>query len=286
MKIANYKLHSIPTGIFGLDGGAMFGVVPKTLWSKQNPPDDQNRIDLETRLLLAVSDKYKVLIDTGNGEDFETKYNNPKFQTIFRISNYNLEKHLNKLSLGVDDITHVILTHLHFDHAGGATKIKNGKLVPTFKNAKYYIQKKNLETAKNPNERERASYFRQNFEPLVENNQLCVVEGDKQILNNISVMVFDGHTLGMQAVKIEDQTKTLVFCADLIPTTSHIKLAWGMGYDVDPLKVIREKKEFLESASQKGWHLFFEHDPKVECGQVGYNGRNFYIENIINLEIG
>ena len=278
LNIGGYSLRSIPTGIFGLDGGAMFGVVPKNLWSIYHKPDEKNRIALEARALLLISDKRKILIDTGNGGNFVTKHGErlgSKFAKIYNISDSLLVSNLSKYGLSVDDITHVILTHLHFDHAGGATTSGKTGLVPTFKNAKYFIQKGNLETAKHPNAREKASYFKANFEPLLEHGVLDVLDGDVDIMDHISVSVLNGHTLGMQIVKIQDDKNTLVYCADAIPTSTHVKLAWGMGYDINPLLVIEEKRKLLTNAVDKKWYLYFEHDPKIACARVVHNGKDF-----------
>ncbi len=281
LKIGDYTLKSIPTGIFGLDGGAMFGVVPKNLWAIKHKPDEQNRIALESRVLLLESMQHKIIIDTGNGGDFILKHGErlgSKFASLYNIPETLLIDNLAKHGIKPDDVTHVILTHLHFDHAGGATtKGKKSKLVPTFKNAKHFIQKSNLENALNPNPREKASYYKANFEPLLEFGILDTIDGDCDLMDNISVAVFDGHTVGMQAVKIHDDNTTLIYCSDAIPTTSHVKLAWGMGYDVNPLLVVKEKQLLLKEASKKNWYLYFQHDPTIECAKVKDNGRDFEI---------
>ena len=287
LKIGGYNLKSIPTGIFGLDGGAMFGIVPKNLWAIKHKPDEQNRIALESRVLLLESDKNKIIIDTGNGGDFVLKYGDrlgSKFAKLYNIPQTLLIENLAKEGLSPEDITHVILTHLHFDHAGGVTtEGEGGKLVPTFKNAKHYIQKSNLENAKTPNPREKASYYKANFEPLIEYGVLETVEGSLDLMENISVVVCDGHTVGMQVVKIHDDSATVLYCTDAIPTTSHVKLAWGMGYDINPLLVVKEKRDLLKEASEKNWYLYFQHDPIIECARVKDNGKDFAVESIHQL---
>ncbi|MFP5520682.1 MAG: MBL fold metallo-hydrolase [Bdellovibrionia bacterium] len=284
LKIGPYEICSLPTGIFGLDGGAMFGTVPKVLWEKSNPADEKNRISMEARALLLKSPHANIIIDTGNGGDFVKKYGEklgPKFAEMYNIQDPSpaILKAIAKHGLDTQDITHVILTHLHFDHAGGATTEKNDRLVPTFENAKYYVQKRNLETARNPNLRERASYYAANFEPLIEANVLTQLEGDtEELLPGISVYVSDGHTQGQQVVKISDKQNTLLYCADLIPTSSHVRLPWLMGYDLNPLLLMEEKKKFLEQASQHQWHLFFEHDPYCDSATVAVNGADFAVK--------
>lgn len=284
VKIGDYQVCPLPTGIFGLDGGAMFGTVPKVLWEKSNPPDEKNRIPMEARALLLKSDKYKIVIDCGNGGDFITKYGEKlggKFSEMYNISSTgpSLEKSLNAAGTRFEDITHVILTHLHFDHAGGATFALNGKLVPRFPNAKYYVQKKNLETAEKPNLREKASYFPANFKPLIEADKLILLDGDlENIVPGISVQVSHGHTQGQQIVWIEATgCKPLVYCADLVPTSSHVRTAWLMGYDLNPLLLMEEKKKYLSTAAAKGAYLYFEHDPYCDAASIEEKDGDFKV---------
>lgn len=298
LAIGDYTIHSIPTGFFALDGGAMFGTVPKTLWQKSNPADDQNRIQMEARALLLKSKDRNILIDTGNGSDFIAKYGaklGGKFAEIYAIENSivhatnsalektQLEKSLNLCGLEASDITDVILTHLHFDHAGGATKEINGKILPAFPKAQYHLQKNNLLTAKNPNSREKASYLSANFEPLIEAQVLNLIEGDQQnYFPNVSLKVTDGHTLGQQVVIVEDQSQSLVYCADLIPTSSHVRSAWIMGYDLDPLKIIEEKRQLLSNLLNNKQHensyLFFEHDPYCDLASFEMVQQDFHVK--------
>ena len=281
LKIGEYEIIPIPTGIFGLDGGSMFGTVPKVLWEKSNPPDEKNRIKMEARALLLKSPTRKIIIDCGNGHDFIAKYGEKlgtKFAEMYGLdeSGPSLEKSLKAAGVGFKDVTDVILTHLHFDHAGGGTTEKNGELVPTFPNAKYYVQKKNLETASHPNIREKASYFPANYEPLQKAKVLNLLDGPvTDLLPGISVMISNGHTQGQQMVKVSDGTNTLVYCGDVIPTSSHVRLAWVMGYDLEPLTLIEEKEKILSQAADQGWYLFFEHDPNRSMSKVIRNGSDF-----------
>ena len=240
-----------------------------------------------------------MIVDTGNGADFVAKYGEKlgqKFATMYNIpasSGPAVLDVLKEKGLQADEITDVILTHLHFDHAGGATTVREGQLVPTFPKATYYVQKDNLETAKNPNVREKASYFPANFEPLLD--VLEVLDGPvENLLPDISVRLSYGHTKGQQNVLVSDANHTLVYCGDVIPTASHVKLAWVMGYDLHPLLLIEEKHKLLTEAAENKWFLFFEHDPYVECANVQYDPhkKNFdviaqfylYPDNIKNEE--
>lgn len=292
LQIGEYILHSVPTGQFKLDGGAMFGTVPKVLWEKTNPADDHNRILMEARALLVKGKDRVILIDNGNGSDFKLKYGEAagaKFEQMYGVSDpddttkASLYGSLKKLGLKTSDITDVILTHLHFDHAGGSTCARDGKLAPTFENATYYIQKENLETALNPNRREKASYLKPNFQPLIDAGVLKTLEGPQELFPGIHLSLTHGHTVGQQNVLITDGDHSLFYCADLIPTSTHTKLAWVMGYDLDPLKIIEEKEVILKKADEQNWNLFFEHDPYCDAAQVKFNGKDFEVTKRFQL---
>jgi glyoxylase-like metal-dependent hydrolase (beta-lactamase superfamily II) len=284
LKIGPYEVCPLPTGVFGLDGGAMFGTVPKVLWEKSNPPDEKNRIKMEARALLLKSPDCNIVIDCGNGTDFLAKFGEklgPKFAEMYNIDpeGPSLEKSLKKHGLGFNDIHHVILTHLHFDHAGGGTKEENGKLVPTFPNARYYVQQLNLETAQKPNIREKASYFPANYAPLLENEKLELLLGNvEELLPGISVYVSNGHTQAQQIVKVSDGKTTLLYCGDVIPTSSHVRLPWIMGYDLNPMLLIEEKETFLNQAADEKWYLYFEHDPDCDAALIAKKGPDFAVE--------
>lgn len=257
MQIGNYKLVTIHSGFIGLDGGAMFGIIPKPLWEKTNPADNSNRVTLATRNLLLVSESRKILIDTGMGNKWDDKAKN-----IYRIDeNLSLEKALRQKGFSFNDITDVILTHLHFDHAGGSTKIENEKLVPAFPNAKYYVQKQNFDWAMNPSDRDRGSYLKENFEPLAKEGVLNFLNSN-EFDENISFEIVNGHTFGQQMVKISDGSTTLLYCADLIPFVSHIRLPYIMSYDLQPLVTLSEKKKYLKQSLDENWILYFGHDPE------------------------
>lgn len=290
LKIAAYEVCPIPTGLFGLDGGAMFGTVPKVLWERSNPPDEKNRIPMEARALLLKSPGCNILIDTGNGlgKDFVAKYGEKlgnKFAEMYAMddSGPSLLKSLAAHGLKPEDIHHVILTHLHFDHAGGATTEKDGKLVPTFPKAQYYVQRDNLMTATTPNLRERASYYAANFQPLLEAGVLKVLEGPQEILPGVSVIVSNGHTLAQQVVKVTDGTNTLLYCGDMVPTSSHVKTPWLMGYDLHPLTLMEEKQKYLSEAADHSWYLFFEHDPYCDAALIERSGSDFAVKKRFSL---
>jgi glyoxylase-like metal-dependent hydrolase (beta-lactamase superfamily II) len=273
MKIGNYRLYSIQTGLFRLDGGAMFGVVPKPLWSRTNPADEQNRIDMCMRSLLLISDERKIIIDNGSGYKMSKKLNE-----IYGIDHsvFTMEGELAKLGFKPEDITDVILTHLHFDHAGGSTKRdENGNMQLMFPGAEYHLQKRHWEWAMNPSERDKASFMPDNYMLIDEWKQLKLVDGDAKFDETISLHTVNGHTPAMQLVSIRDESTKLLFTADLFPTTSHIPLPYIMGYDLFPLTTLDEKKKFLPMLADENWLLFFEHDAFTETCKVARTGVGF-----------
>lgn len=275
MKIGKYSVHIIESGYFGLDGGAMFGIVPKPLWERTNPPDELNRIKLATRNLLLVSDSKKILIDTGMGSKWSQK--NKEIYAVDQES-VSLNKSLSGLNLKPEDITDVILTHLHFDHTGGSTVLINGKLEPAFPNATYYVQKQNYQWAVNPSERDKGSYIKENFVPLMEAGVLMQIEGEKQFDDEIDFIIVNGHTFGQQLLKLSDSSNTFLYCCDLFPTTAHIPLPYVMGYDLQPLITVEEKKRILKTALDKDWKLFFEHDPETVYATLTSNDRGISLK--------
>ncbi len=258
MQIGKYQIESVNSGFFALDGGAMFGIIPKPLWQKTNQSDEMNRIKLATRNLLLKSGSKKILIDTGMGDKWDEKSKN-----IYDINQgeFSLSSELAKNNLKPGDITDVILTHLHFDHTGGSTFYENGKLKPYFPNATYYVQRKNFEWAVSPSEKDKGSYIKENFVPLKEEGVLKFLEEGEAFDEEIDFLIVNGHTFGQQLVKISDKKTTLLYSCDLFPTTAHIHLPYIMGYDLQPLITLQEKKKVLEEAVENNWFLLFEHDP-------------------------
>lgn len=282
MKIGKYDIFHVDAGRFRLDGGAMFGVIPKVLWERKSPADDKNRIGMAANLLLLISEDKKILIDTGIGYKSDDK-----FKQIYAIdySEYDLNRSLENLNVTPADITDVILTHFHFDHVGGSTRYnENGKAVPTFPNAKFYVQKKQLEWAKNPIEKDRASFLKENFLPLEDSRQLEILEEDGELFPGIELIIVNGHTTAQQLVLIKSDNKKLLFAADLIPRASHIPIPWVMGYDNEPLKTIQEKKDILARALAENWLIFFEHDPEIQCATIRKGAKDYELGEVVPFE--
>lgn len=261
------QIHVLNTGYFKLDGGAMFGVVPKSLWSRTNPADVNNMCSWALRSLLIEDGNRLILIDTGMGDKQSDKF----FSHYYLHGDDSLEKSLKKLGFHRDDITDVFLTHLHFDHCGGAVEWndqKNG-FRPSFKNATYWSTKDHWEWAINPNDREKASFLKENIAPIQENGQLKFIEKKgnytKDVFDNFDVLFVDGHTESMMIPHIKYKNKTLVFMADLLPSVGHIPLPYVMGYDTRPLITLKEKGVFLNQAMNEKYVLFLEHDAVNEC---------------------
>ena len=274
-KIGRWKVSVLETGDFKLDGGAMMGSVPKVLWEKTNPADSLNRIDLALRCVLVDDGENVVLIETGIGDKYTEE-----FKKMFKIKQEKntLSNTLSKYNYSIKNITHVVLTHLHFDHAGGATtKNNHGQIVPTFPHAKYYISESNWEAGIKPSPRDRASYLKENYLPLLENNVLNIIPENSEIIEGISTYVVNGHTHGQQLIKIKGNNKTLVFCSDLIPLKSHLKLPWIMGYDLKAVLTLEEKKIFLDQAVNNNWILFFYHDPKIVACRITKEGNSYKV---------
>ncbi|MBI3006026.1 MAG: MBL fold metallo-hydrolase [Ignavibacteriales bacterium] len=280
MKIGPYQIHSIETGRFALDGGAMFGVVPWVFWSKTNPPDERQRISLAARCWLIQGNGKNILVDDGNGSKW-----NDKLKDIYRLDNSNsdLISSLKKHDITPNDITDVILTHLHFDHAGGSTTLENGTAVPTFPKAKYYVQKKHWEQSQNPTDKDRASFMSQDYMPLKEHGVMEFVDGEFEIFPGIDLVVCNGHTAAQQLPKISDGKTTMLFCCDLIPTASHVPFPYVMAYDLRPLVTIEEKKKLFPRAYEEKWILFLEHDPNTEAITLKSTDKGFAVDRTIKL---
>ena len=281
MKIGDYSLLPVQTGLFKLDGGAMFGVVPKALWTRTNPSDDMNRIDMCTRALLLDKGDKKILIDTGIGYKLSDKLNK-----IYDVdySKYTLEKSLEEIGLTRDDITDVILTHLHFDHAGGNTIYDEaGNVIPAFPNAVYHVQKKHYNWALNPTERDQASFFPENYKTLEDKGVLNLIEGEHKFDDVITLLPVDGHTPHMQLVKFSDGEKTVVYLADLIPTAGHIPAPYIMGYDLFPLTTLEENKKYLKDIADNDWMIAFEHDPYHEAGKIKLGDKGYMLTEQFNI---
>lgn len=256
--VADLQVSILDAGRLWLDGGAMFGVVPKPMWARERPCDDDNRIELAMNLLLIEDGRSRILIDTGAG----TK-GSEKFRAIHRLETRDAATMLAPAGLTPEDIDVVVVTHLHFDHAGGNTvRSPDGALSPAFPNARYVIQRGELETARRQdNERIRAAFLPENFEPLAsEAGRVELVDGDTSYRSYLSLRLAPGHTPHMQIPVITTPERTVAFLADLVPTTSHLRYPWIMGFDVEPLATLASKKRFLPRAVREGWWVVFEHD--------------------------
>ena len=281
MKIGNYDVFKIKTGLFKLDGGAMFGVVPKSLWNKTNPADERNRIEMCTNSLFLNNGKRKILIDTGIGNKL-----NCKLKDIYAVDNsmFSLENSLKEINIKPEEITDVILTHLHFDHCGGCTYYDDeNQLNLTFPNAIHYVQNKHYEWAKDPTERDKASFIPDDFEPLIKNKNLKLLAGNYKFDDFISLEVVNGHTPFMQIVKIYDEKINIVYAADLIPMASHIPVPYIMGYDLLPLITLQEKKIYLQNAVDNNQFFFFEHDRYTDCASVGEKNGVYFLKDKIKF---
>jgi len=284
------KLYSINTGFFKLDGGAMFGVVPKSIWNKLNPADENNLCSWALRCLLIQEGDRLILVDNGNGDKQDAKF----FSHYYLHGDDTLEKSLAKHGFTSNDITDVFLTHLHFDHCGGAIKRAGDKLIPAFKNATYWSNERHWKWATEPNEREKASFLKENILPIKESGQLKFIPIGTEasyikpfasgITENLLVMAVSGHTDAMMLPVIKYNNSTIVYMADLLPSVGHIPLPYVMGYDMFPLTTMREKKAFLQDALENGYILFFEHDPKVECCTLQMTEKGIRQKKVFALE--
>jgi glyoxylase-like metal-dependent hydrolase (beta-lactamase superfamily II) len=264
MHLGNMEVRYLDGGAFGLDGGAMFGVVPKVLWEKKSPPDERNRIRLRANSLLVRANNKTILIETGNGTKWDTKQ-----RAIYAVQEGDpLLDSLHGAGVQPDDIDLVINTHLHFDHAGGNTRTSGDRAIPAFRNARYVVQKSELEHALNPTERDRASYFPDNFRPLTDAGLWKHVDGDAEIFPGISVARIPGHNADIQAVVLRGGGKSLAFVADLLPTRHHIPLPWIMAYDLYPLQTLETKRKWLQRFVNEEWIVVFGHDPDLAAATL------------------
>jgi glyoxylase-like metal-dependent hydrolase (beta-lactamase superfamily II) len=267
-RVGSIRVHAIEAGAQQLDGGAMFGIVPKPLWEKRIPADARNRIPLALRCLLVEAPNALVLIDTGIGNK-----ESEKFHDLYGVSNEGdptrLEDAIRDAGFDPSDVDVVLNTHLHFDHAGGNTWIDEGGVVrPSFPDARYVVQKGELDFARSPNERIRASYLPDNLQPIMEAGLWDLVEGDREVTRGVRVLPTPGHTPFHQSVLIESEGEVGCFLADVCPTSAHLPLPWIMGYDLEPLVTLESKRGLWKRALEEEWLLIFEHDPRVPWGRL------------------
>lgn len=264
MRFGDVELLSLSDGMFRLDGGAMFGVVPKPLWERRAPADEKNRIALGMRPLLVKTGGQHVLIDAGCGDKMSAK--EAEIYAFDRVK--NLDHALADHGLTAANIDVVIASHLHFDHAGGFTAMVDGQVVPRFPNARYKIRRAEYEDATHPHERNRASYFVENYVPLVEAGVVDFIEDDGVVLPGISVQRTGGHTMHHQLIRIDSGGRTAIFTADLMPTAAHVDEPWIMGYDLYPMDTLAFKRTFVREAIDREYVIFFEHDPAMAAGVI------------------
>jgi glyoxylase-like metal-dependent hydrolase (beta-lactamase superfamily II) len=272
-----------------LDGGAMFGVVPKSIWNKVNPADENNLCSWALRCLLIEDGDRLILVDNGNGDKQDAKF----FSHYYLHGDDTLDKSLAKYGFHRDDITDVFLTHLHFDHCGGAIVREGDQLVPAFKNATYWSNKEHWDWAVHPNDREKASFLKENILPIQESGQLKFIDvaefsndrlGNTLFTENISVRFANGHTQAMMLPQVKYKDRTVVFMADLLPSAGHIPIPYVMAYDMFPLTTLQEKKSFLKEAVENNYILFFEHDPQFECCDLHITEKGIRPKNYFKLE--
>lgn len=283
------NLYSINTGYFKLDGGAMFGVVPKVMWNKLNPADENNLCNWAMRSLLIEDGNRLILIDNGIGDKQDEKF----LGHYYLNGDDSLDKSLAKHGFSKDDVTDVILTHLHFDHCGGSIKREGDQLVPAFKNATFWSNEQHWAWATKPNDREKASFLKENILPIEESGQLkFILPGETQFHQlssssfneNISIRFVSGHTESMMLPQINYNGKTIVYMADLLPAAAHIPIPYVMAYDMFPLSTLNEKKSFLTEAVENDYILFFEHDPKIECCSLQQTEKGIRMKEGFRLE--
>ena len=275
-------LHTINTGLFKLDGGAMHGVVPKSMWNKANPADENNMCTWAMRCLLMEENNKLILIDTGMGNKQDEKF----FSHFQPHGDDTLEKSLNALGFSSDDVTDVFLTHLHFDHCGGAIKRDNEKLIPAFKNAIYWSNETHWNSALQPNAREKASFLKENILPIQESGQLKFIDHKEGIsfTDNMEIRFVNGHTDSMMLPLINYNGQKIFYCADLIPSAAHISLPWVMGYDMRPLDTLNEKQKVFSEAVENNWLLFFEHDRVNELGSLQQTEKGARLNELLLLK--
>ena len=274
------KLFAIETGNLKLDGGAMFGVVPKVMWQKVYPADENNLCNWSMRCLLIDDGERVILIDNGIGVKQDEKF----LKHYYLNGEATLESSLAKYGYSADDITDMILTHLHFDHCGGSIKYnEEGNLVPAFKNAKYWVSKVQYDWATNPNRREKSSFLKENILPIYESGQLNLIEEEGEIIPGVSIKIFNGHTEGQIIPHVKVNGKTIAFMADLLPATVHIPMPWVMSYDTKPLITLQDKERFFKEALEEETILFFEHDLYNECCTIQMTEKGVRLKKTFKL---
>ncbi|QWR78525.1 MBL fold metallo-hydrolase [Candidatus Magnetomonas plexicatena] len=280
MNIGRYTIYPIEGGCFSLDGGALYGIIPKPLWEKTSYPDSLNRVQVQLRSLLLVGNGRKILVDTGMGLNWSEKSR--------EIYNYNntvnpIVESLKAYGFAAEDITDIILTHLHFDHTGGSVVYENGAYRPQFPRAAYYIQKKQFEWAQSPSDKDKGSFIESTFMPLMEANVLSLLDGYTRLDDEVELLIFNGHTKAQQLLRVFDNDTSLFYAGDLFPFAYHFKPPCIIAYDLDPLTTLKEKDDILRQAYKEGWIVFFQHDPKNTAVTIAKNEKGFTAKDIIPI---
>ena len=277
MRIGDIEIHLLTDGTFRLDGGAMFGVIPKPLWEKKAPADDRNRILLGMNILLIKAAGKRILVETGAGDKWTSK-----LRDIYAFEQtHRLPDQLAAAGVTLESIDIVINTHLHFDHCGWNTRIVDDLAVPTFPNARYIVQRGEFDHAMSPTERDRASYFVENFAPMQKSGQWQFLNGDTEILPGIELVVVQGHIMHMQCVKLTGGGNTVFFLADLVPTAAHLPFPWIMGYDLYPMLTLENKHKWLPRAAREGWTVVFGHDPHMPAAKLHEQKGGFDVQPVV-----
>ena len=282
MNLGGVELDLLSDGTFRLDGGAMFGVVPKPLWEKKTAPDSSNRILLGLHPLLIRTKEHVILVDTGIG-----RKEKGKFAEIFAIGGEtDVVSSLARFGLTPEDVDTVVCTHLHFDHAGGGTRVDEaGRIVPTFPRARYLVQRTELEDAEHPTLRSRASYLPDHWVPLREAKVMEIVDGELEVAPGVRTVVMRGHIRAQMGIVVESGTTPAFYACDMIPTSAHLSIPWIMGYDLYPLDTLAFKERWVPRLADEGWILFFEHDPRVGAGKVHRDGKDWALEEVLSAPV-
>jgi glyoxylase-like metal-dependent hydrolase (beta-lactamase superfamily II) len=263
MRLGELEFYILNDGLFRLDGGAMFGVIPRPMWERVAPPDDRNRITLAMNSLLIRAAGKWILVETGAGDKWDAKR-----RDIYAFEGRGLPQQLAERGVRPEQIDVVVNTHLHFDHCGGNTQMVNGKPAPAFPNARYIVQRGEFEHARRPTERDRASYFPENFEPIAASGQWELIDDEREIAPGVELLLAPGHTKEMMIVRLSGGGQSAVFLADLVPTTAHIPDAWIMGFDLYPLTTLENKKKWLPEIARQGWLVLFGHDRAMPAARL------------------
>ncbi len=263
MRLGELEFYILNDGLFRLDGGAMFGVIPRPMWERVAPPDERNRITLAMNSLLIRAAGKWILVETGAGDKWDAKR-----RDIYAFEGRRLPQQLAERGVRPEEIDVVVNTHLHFDHCGGNTQMVNGKPAPAFPNARYIVQRGEFEHARRPTERDRASYFPENFEPIAASGQWELIDDEREIAPGVELLLAPGHTKEMMIVRLSGGGQSAVFLADLVPTTAHIPDPWIMGFDLYPLTTLENKKKWLPEIARQGWLALFGHDRAVPVARL------------------